>query len=370
MKKFAITILLFAIIAIPKIVFAQIDWPTFENLFLSPRNYVIHFTHEMINIDGFPNESAWKKAEWTDHFVDIEGPEKPKPTFQTKMKMLWNEQNIYFLIEMEEPHIWAYYEEHDKIVYHENDFEIFIDPDGDTHNYFEFEFNARNTLFDLFMTRPYRNGGIPLISWNATGIESSVSVDGTLNNPNDTDKKWILEVAIPFEDLRLGVYSRTPKDGEIWRINFSRVQWQTEIVNGKYIRKKNEETGRLISENNWVWSPIGIINMHYPERWGYLQFSSQLPGSQVKFTEPEDKKLRNHLWRIYYKQFHHRHKKGKFANSLKALSEGETIKINENITMKFELQATDYQFILIAKTSDGMKLTINNYGRISTHKNR
>lgn len=370
MRKFFKCFLVLIAAVLPVNIYAQIEWPDFDHLFGPEKNYVVHKSGEPITVDGIAGESSWKDAEWTDNFIDIEGPEKPTPTYQTKMKMLWDNQNIYFLAEMEEPHVWAYYKEHDKIVYHENDFEIFIDPDGDTHNYFEFEFNALNTLFDLFMTRPYRNGGIPLISWNATGIESAVSVEGTLNDPTDSDKKWILEVAIPLKDLRLGVHTRTPKDGDTWRINFSRVQWKTEIVDGKYSRQKDKETGRLLREDNWVWSPIGIINMHYPERWGYLQFSSQPPGSQVKFTEPEDKKLRNHLWRIYYKQFHYRHKNRKFADSLEALSEAKKIEIDEDKTMEFELQATDYQFVLIAKTSDGMRLTINNNGRISTYKNR
>lgn len=370
MKK--ITTCLFLIIAagFPSVVNAQIEWPDYDQIFIPQKNYVIHHTNEKMSIDGFARESSWQDAEWTENFTDIEGTAKPTPKFQTKMKMLWNNQYIYFLVEMEEPHVWAYYEEHDKIVYHENDFEIFIDPDGDTHNYFEYEFNAQNTLFDLFMTKPYRNGGIPLISWNSIGIESAISIDGTLNNPTDTDQKWILEVAIPFKDLRLGIHTRVPENGDIWRINFSRVQWQTEKVDGKYQRKKDEETSRLIREDNWVWSPTGIIDMHCPERWGWLQFSEQEPDSHVNFSEPDDKKLRNHLWRIYYKQFHYRHKKRKFANSLEALSEPQEIKINENKTMELELQATNYQFVLIAKTTDGMRLTINNNGHIRTYKNR
>jgi len=361
---------LLLVVVSPSAIYAQIEWPDFDHLFTSKRNYVIHYTNEKIDVDGFASESSWNAAEWTDEFEDIEGAGKPTPSYKTKMKMLWDNQNIYFLAELEEPHVWAYYDEHDKIVYHENDFEIFIDPDGDSHNYFEFEFNALNTLFDLFMTQPYRNGGIPLISWNASGIQSAVSVEGTLNDATDKDKKWILEIAIPFKDLRLGVHTRVPKNGDNWRINFSRVQWQTEITNGKYQREKDEKTGRLIREDNWVWSPIGIINMHYPERWGYLQFSSKPPETHVEFTEPEYEKLRNHLWRIYYKQFHYRHKKGKFSASLKALSVAQKIEINQNKTMEFELQATDYQFVLIAKTNDGMTLTINNNGKIRSYKNR
>jgi hypothetical protein len=50
-------------------------------------------------------------------------------------------------------------------------------------------------------------------------------------------------------------------------MNFSRVEWQVEVVDGKY--QKVPET----REDNWVWSPQGKIDMHIPERWGYVRFT-------------------------------------------------------------------------------------------------
>ena len=49
--------------------------------------------------------------------------------------------------------------------------------------------------------------GIPLISWDAEDFRSAVFLDGTLNQPIDTDKSWTIEMAIPFHDLRLGVHA-------------------------------------------------------------------------------------------------------------------------------------------------------------------
>jgi hypothetical protein len=28
-----------------------------------------------------------------------------------------------------------------------------------------------------------------------------------------------------------------------------------------------------LAEDNWVWSPQGLINMHVPERWGWVEFA-------------------------------------------------------------------------------------------------
>ncbi len=369
MKK-TLFILLFAIgIASGPSANGQIEWPTYDHLMTPERHYVVYQSFSPIKIDGKADEASWQDAEWTDYFLDIEGKHKPEPTWQTRMKMLWDNDYLYFYAELEEPHVWSYYDVRDMIVFHENDFEIFIDPDGDTHHYFEFEFNARNTIFDLFMTKPYRNGGIPLISWDATGTLHAVDVQGTLNDPDDTDSHWTLEVAIPFKDLRLGVPAKTPEEGEQWRINFSRVQWQTQIKDGRYHRKKNEETGRLIPEDNWVWSPTGVINMHFPERWGVLQFTeSPANGEKTSFTPPPAESIREHLWKIYYKQNHYRQQTGSFAKSLAELSEQATVTTPEGEKAELTLKATGIQYTVSATTDDGWVLVLDNRSHFRMHR--
>ncbi|MEJ2616140.1 MAG: carbohydrate-binding family 9-like protein, partial [Ignavibacteriaceae bacterium] len=52
----------------------------------SPKKYICYKTNEKITIDGKLDESSWSKAKWTDDFVDIEGPVKPKPRFRTRAK--------------------------------------------------------------------------------------------------------------------------------------------------------------------------------------------------------------------------------------------------------------------------------------------
>lgn len=340
---------------------AQNIFEGWEHLFQPKKNYVVYQTAESISIDGRADEISWEKAEWTDLFEDIEGENRNLPSWSTRVKMLWDDENLYIFAELTEPHIWAYYTQHDQIVYHENDFEVFIDPDRNTHEYFEFEINAQNTLFDLFMTKPYRNGGIPLISWNAEGFRSAVHLNGTLNQPDDNDTGWTIEMAIPFHDLRLGVHAQTPENGTYWNINFSRVQWQTEIVDGKYIRKKDEKTGHILPENNWVWSPQGVINMHFPERWGILQFSSFNAGDKIaEFVLPPEEKYRDYLWLLYYKQGQYRSGHKTFAKTLADLN----FPANPEADVVLKMQATDNQFFAELKTGDGQNLTINHEGEV------
>ena len=44
---------------------------------------------------------------------------------------------------------------------------MFIDPDGDNHLYYEFEINALNTVWDLLLPKPYRDGGPALNGWES-----------------------------------------------------------------------------------------------------------------------------------------------------------------------------------------------------------
>lgn len=246
----------------------------------SPKTYTCYRAEKSIVIDGRLNEQAWKKAVWTDAFVDIEGDKKPLPLQETRAKMLWDDHYLYIAAQIDEEHIWAYQDKKDQIVYLENDFEVFIDPDGDTENYYELEINAINNTFDLFLPKTYRKGGRAQLKWDIKGLKSAVSVNGTINNAKDQDKRWFVEIAIPFESLSTGnVKPLIPVAGSEWRINFSRVNWQHEVdKDGRYSRKRNTETGKIFPEYNWVWSPQGIINMHYPEYWGKLLFSNEKAG--------------------------------------------------------------------------------------------
>ncbi len=250
-------------------------------------------------IDGRLDKPFWNSAPWSEEFVDIEGDAKPLPPFRTRFKMVWDDECLYVGAEMEEPHVWGSLAERDSIVYHDNDFEVFLNPTGDNHNYYEIEVNALNTIFHLFLPRPYRDGGPADHGWDAVGMQTAVHVKGTLNDPSDIDRGWSVELAIPWRAFdrhaTRGEQARAPKPGDQWRMNFSRVQWDHEVASGSY----RKIPGR--PEHNWVWSPQGIVDMHRPEQWGYVQF-----GSGTTPTEPvrDDPTLpaRDLLHAVYYAQ--------------------------------------------------------------------
>jgi len=246
----------------------------------APESYTCYRALGPISIDGVIGEAAWERAQWTAPFVDIEGSAKPAPRFVTRAKMLWDSTFFYVAAEMEEPDVWATLTDRDAVIFHDNDFEVFIDPDGDTHEYYELEVNALGTEWDLLLLKPYRDGGPAVDSWDIQGLETAVAVDGTLNDPSDVDVGWSIEIAIPWAVLEECAHrSAPPRPGDRWRVNFSRVEWATEVRDGRYVKLTDPDTGRQLPEDNWVWSPQGLINMHYPEMWGFVEFSRDVPGA-------------------------------------------------------------------------------------------
>ncbi|HEY3296513.1 MAG TPA: carbohydrate-binding family 9-like protein [bacterium] len=269
----------------------------------APKGYICYRATNPVTIDGKLDDAAWKSAPWTDNFVDIEGSKKPAPRFQTHAKMLWDDQNFYIAATLEEPQVWATIAKRDDVIFHDNDFEVFMDPNGDNFEYGEFEINALNTGWDLFLNKPYKDNGHADDSWNIDGIKTAVFVNGTLNNPADTDSGWSVEIAMPWASLqRISHTAKPPQPAEQWRINFSRVEWLTTIVNGACKKVEGKP------EDNWVWSPQAVINMHRPEMWGLVQFSTRAPGADSLRADPFAD-ARRVLHELYYveKEYYDRH---------------------------------------------------------------
>ncbi|WP_346858602.1 carbohydrate-binding family 9-like protein [uncultured Draconibacterium sp.] len=349
---------------------AQNSREGFEHLFEPVETYVVYKTTGEINVDGKAGEKDWQLAKWSEAFNDIEGDVKPAPAYQTRMKMVWDESNLYIYAELEEPHIWAYYDKNDMIVYHENDFEVFIDPERDAHAYYEFEVNARNTLFDLFMNKPYRNGGKANIEWNAKGFKSAVYIDGTLNDASDEDVKWTVEMQIPFSSLRLDGPFVQPKNRDVWKINFSRVEWQTELIDAIYVRKTDSGKKKLLPENNWVWSPQGVINMHYPERWSMVQFSENpLTQQKVSFSLPEEEIWAKYVWLIYYKQQSYKSENGQYSPTLTLLDIPEK-GTADGVSYTLKLNADNTIYTATLETANGLKIWINEQGLFKVLTNK
>src|SRR6266568_3194674 len=87
--------------------------------YVAPRGYVCYRARGPVTIDGKLDDEAWKAIPWSEDFVDIEGESKPRPRYRTRMKMMWDDENLYIAAELEEPHLQATYEKHDSPIFHQ-----------------------------------------------------------------------------------------------------------------------------------------------------------------------------------------------------------------------------------------------------------
>lgn len=314
----------------------------------TPRHYICYRTNDNIKIDGKLNEKSWAKAADTESFVDISGDGFPKPIYDTKARLMWDDNYLYVSAVMEEPNIVANLTQRDTIIYHDNDFEVFLDPTGDGQNYFEIENNARGVIFDLMLDRAYRSGGNFYIQWDCPGLKLAVSHDGTLNKPKDKDRSWTVEMAIPHKAITRN-FTNPLQAGNIWRLNFSRVQW---------LKKGGPE-------ENWVWTPTGEINMHAPNQWGFLQFSDKAVGTGTEeFRCPYNMEAYKVLWAMFYAQLDKHGKDGCYANSTAALgvtsSDLATLPNGSNV----EIEATTNQFTASVLVGGlGKRYTVDQNGK-------
>jgi len=116
-----------------------------------------------------------------------------------------------------------------------------------------------------------------------------------INDPEAVNWYWSVEIAYPLASLAYNesTVNVPPKAGDYWRINFSRVEWHVTVVNNTYQKIPN------VPEDNWVWAPTGIVDIHLPEYWSYVQFSTAKPGHTAPIKDP-DWTIRYVAMQLYY----------------------------------------------------------------------
>lgn len=219
-----------------------------------PHSYTIYRTSSPPNIDGDLSDQAWLYADTISDFYLFN---LAKPTYSTKAKLLWDDENLYIAFECEDEDIWATMKNRDDPLWEEEVVEVYIDPSGTGKNYKEFEVNPLGTLIDLNIVEP-KNGNPgdwrELRKWDAKGVKVAVKVNGTLENRNDKDRGWTVEMAIPLDNFA----PYKPSIGSEWRLQLFRIDRSNTISQPEFSS----------------WSPTDTF--HNPARFGRVLFSGSL----------------------------------------------------------------------------------------------
>ncbi len=238
-------------------------------------------------IDGHLDEECWRRAPRSARFVDLVTGDRA--VHDTRVAVLWDDDNLYVGFWVEEPFVEATLTERDSLIYTDNDVEVFI---AGRDAYYEFEINALGTIYEVLFVwedaiadfpgfdrdtpgaRPWngvdftdhpRGGRLGFWAWDFPGLRSAVAVDGTLNDNRDRDRGWTVEVAFPWSGMELLApdgRSLPPSNGDTWRMSFSRFNQY------KAAPPAQDSSG-------WTLSPHGVWDSHIPELFPYIRFSTE-----------------------------------------------------------------------------------------------
>ncbi len=250
-SRFAVSILIASfVVLLPDVLVSQVI-----------HQYSVKRASAPLTIDGRLDETSWQASPFTDAFVHYQ--DGSPAGFLTRAKFLWDDTFLYVGFLCQDPDVWGSMTHRDDLLWHEEVIEILCDPDGDGLNYFEVQVNPLGTILDLFLAKPYTAGGVADLTWNLDSIRVGVSVDGTLNDLNDTDTGWSVEVALPFSEMAFMAPSLhcPPIAGEEWRILPTRYDY--------------ERTGDMTIETS-SWDQTGTTGgFHVPSRFGRIIFSGE-----------------------------------------------------------------------------------------------
>ena len=272
-------------------------------------------------VDGCLDKPFWAQTKFSEEFEDIMGNKKgKKPYKSTRVKLLYDDEALYIGAYLCDDRLWATVIESDFSSLTDNGFRVLLDPDGDSHNYYDLTVTPLNTVRDVLMTRPYRDQGICSMSTlRDRGLQTAVHIDGNLNDPSSVplNRGWSVEIKIPWSaiisDYGQGAYNgnsspfnivvnegRVPVPGEKWRVNFARIEWLTEITEDEgYSKIVDPETGMSYLSESWLWSPIGSDDVHMPELWGYMYFQNE-GNTLPAFTPDRTERVKWLMRRLYY----------------------------------------------------------------------
>jgi hypothetical protein len=275
-----------------------------ESRFPCPESEIAHYTayhvREPIRIDGRLDEPDWGQAPLSPRFVDII---TGQPTIHdTRAAVLWDETNLYVAFRVEEPFLHARFTTNNSPIYYDNDVEVFI---AGRDAYYEFEINGYNTTYEAFFiwddnyeragysqlaefarsnmvpfngvgfTNHPRGGRLGNFNWHFPGKQTAVLLDGTVNDDSDRDRGWTVELAFPWQGMaelaRADHRALPPRDGDVWRLDFSRFNTYKEAPPAR-------------DSGGWFWTRHGVWDSHIPECFAYVIFSTN-DVSRVKFHD-------------------------------------------------------------------------------------
>lgn len=179
-------------------------------------------TETPINVDGILSESVWLKTPSYSLRNNLTGESIPDSTFSTYTKICYDDKNLYIAFICQDKDIYSTFTEHDQHLWEDEVVEVFIDVDDKITTYVEIEVAPTNIYFDSYIVDTLNIDMEETTKFELAGFKSSVKADGTINQREDEDREWVVEMAIPFSSIAKD-YNPKKLISTKWKINFYRI---------------------------------------------------------------------------------------------------------------------------------------------------
>lgn len=160
----------------------------------------VYYTVDAPRVDANLNETVWKEATALPKMLKRNGsPAK----VATEVKLLYDSKNIYIGAIMNEPSmntILAQFDQRDLAIYSDDCLEFVLKIPGLKDNFYHFAVNSIGSIYD-----------------SRAGVKN-YDAKGAKVKTRRLKDKWILEMAIPFKDLK----AMPSQAGSIWSARFCR----------------------------------------------------------------------------------------------------------------------------------------------------
>ncbi len=210
------------------------------------------------SLDGRIDKDDWNNVKPVS-FVDAVTGSTPRQ--KTWAKFGWTDSHLWAGFHCEDTAIVANLTEHDhRDLWTENVVEVFLDPLGSRHVYYELQVNCRNTGFDGIIHLASGAEGIGarggmqcFTDWNPPTFQHAVTGRGKFNGSAEFDEYWDVELCIAFNEFYM-TGQIPPKPGEKWLFNTFRVD------SGPW------------GQGLYAWSPPMMPSFHVSVRFGTMEF--------------------------------------------------------------------------------------------------